>query len=131
MKLVRHLGAGGAQPPTVFAELVAAAEESGFDSLFTAEAWGSDALTPLAWSGRDTTNLRLGTSIVQMSGLSPASIAMHALTLDHLSNGRFIPGMAVSGPQVVAGRYGQPFANPTARSRWVGRTSDVEGQDIS
>src|SRR3546814_17627510 len=93
MKLVRHLGAGGAQPPTVFAELVAAAEESGFDSLFTAEAWGSDALTPLAWWGRDTTNLRLGTSIVQMSGRSPASIALHALTRDHLPNGRFILGM--------------------------------------
>src|SRR3546814_18119444 len=75
----------------------------------------SDLRTPLAWWGRDTTNLRLGTSIVQMSGRSPASIAMHALTLDHLSNGRFILGMGVSGPQVVEGWYGQPFAKPLAR----------------
>src|SRR3546814_11599660 len=78
MKLGLQLGYWGAQPPTGVAELVAAAEESGFDSLFTAEAWGSDALTPLAWWGRDTTNLRLGTSIVQMSGRSPASIAMRS-----------------------------------------------------
>src|SRR3546814_13426231 len=119
MKLVRHLGAGGAQPPTVFAELVAAAEESGFDSLFTAEAWGSDALTPLAWWGGDTTNLRLGTSIVQMSGRSPASIAMHALTLDHPSHGRFLLGMGATGPHVVEGSSGHHFANPPARTRAV------------
>src|SRR3546814_5006949 len=79
----------------------------------------SDLRTPLAWWARDTTNLRLGTSIVQMSGRSPASIAMHALTLDHLSNGRFILGMGVSGPQVVEGWYGQPFAKPLARTREV------------
>ena len=67
MKLGLQLGYWQAQPPTNHAELVAAAEESGFDSIFTAEAWGSDAFTPLAWWGRETSRVRLGTSIVQMS----------------------------------------------------------------
>lgn len=119
MKLGLQLGYWGAQPPAHHAELVAAAEESGFDAIFTAEAWGSDAFTPLAWWGRETSRLKLGTSIVQMSGRSPASIAMHALTLDHLSGGRVILGMGVSGPQVVEGWYGQPFAKPLARTREV------------
>jgi F420-dependent oxidoreductase-like protein len=73
----------------------------------------------LAWWGRETSRVKLGTSIVQMSGRSPTSIAMHALTLDHLSNGRVILGMGVSGPQVVEGWYGQPFAKPLARTREV------------
>jgi F420-dependent oxidoreductase-like protein len=119
MKLGLQLGYWGAQPPEGVAELVAAAEESGFDALFTAEAYGSDAFTPLAWWGRETSRLRLGTSIVQMSGRSPASIAMHALTLDHLSGGRVVLGMGVSGPQVVEGWYGAPFAKPLARTREV------------
>lgn len=119
MKLGLQLGYWGAQPPTGVAELVAAAEESGFDTVFTAEAWGSDAFTPLAWWGRATSRIRLGTSIVQMSGRSPASIAMHALTLDHLSGGRFVLGLGVSGPQVVEGWYGQPFGKPLARTREV------------
>ena len=119
MDLGLQLGYWGAQPPTGTAELVAAAEEAGFDALFTAEAWGSDAFTPLTWWGRETTRLRLGTSIVQMSGRTPTSIAMHALTLDHLSGGRVVLGMGVSGPQVVEGWYGQPFAKPLARTREV------------
>jgi F420-dependent oxidoreductase-like protein len=119
MRLGLQLGYWQAQPPTGVAELVAAAEESGFDAIFTAEAWGSDAFTPLAWWGRETSTLRLGTSIVQMSGRAPTSIAMHALTLDHLSRGRVILGMGVSGPQVVEGWYGQPFGKPLARTREV------------
>lgn len=119
MKLGLQLGYWGAQPPSGVAELVAAAEESGFDAIFTAEAWGSDAFTPLAWWGRETSRVRLGTSIVQMSGRAPTSIAMHALTLDHLSGGRVVLGMGVSGPQVVEGWYGAPFAKPLARTREV------------
>jgi F420-dependent oxidoreductase-like protein len=119
MKLGLQLGYWGAQPPTGTAELVAAAEDAGFDAIFTAEAWGSDAFTPLAWWGRETSRVRLGTSIVQMSGRSPTSIAMHALTLDHLSGGRVVLGMGVSGPQVVEGWYGQPFSKPLARTREV------------
>ena len=119
MKLGLQLGYWGAQPPEGVAELVAAAEDAGFDALFTAEAWGSDAFTPLAWWGRETSRMRLGTSIVQMSGRTPTSIAMHALTLDHLSNGRVVLGMGVSGPQVVEGWYGVGFAKPLARTREV------------
>ncbi|MFS3130619.1 LLM class F420-dependent oxidoreductase [Nocardioides sp. Bht2] len=119
MKLGLQLGYWGAQPPTGVGDLVAAAEDSGFDAIFTAEAWGSDAFTPLAWWGKDTTRLRLGTSIVQMSGRTPTSIAMHALTLDHLTGGRMILGMGVSGPQVVEGWYGVPYSKPLARTREV------------
>ena len=119
MKLGLQLGYWGAQPPANAHELVTAAEESGFDAIFTAEAYGSDAFTPLAWWGRETSRVRLGTSIVQMSGRTPTSIAMHALTLDHLSGGRVVLGMGVSGPQVVEGWYGRPFARPLARTREV------------
>lgn len=119
MKLGLQLGYWGAQPPAGVGEVVAAAEEAGFDAIFTAEAWGSDAFTPLAWWGRETSRIKLGTSIAQMSGRAPTSIAMHALTLDHLSGGRVILGMGVSGPQVVEGWYGEPFAKPLARTREV------------
>ena len=119
MKLGLQLGYWGAGPPAGTADLVAAAEDAGFDAIFTAEAWGSDAFTPLAWWGRETSRVRLGTSIVQMSGRTPTSIAMHALTLDHLTGGRVVLGMGVSGPQVVEGWYGQPFAKPLARTREV------------
>jgi F420-dependent oxidoreductase-like protein len=119
MKLGLQLGYWGAQPPTGVAELVAAAEDAGWDAIFTAEAWGSDAFTPLAWWGRETSRVRLGTSIVQMSGRTPTSIAMHALTLDHLTGGRVVLGMGVSGPQVVEGWYGVPFEKPLARTREV------------
>lgn len=119
MRLALQLGYWGAQPPTGVGGLVAAAEDAGFDAVFAAEAYGSDAFTPLAWWGRETERIRLGTSIVQMSGRTPTSIAMHVLTLDHLSGGRVVLGMGVSGPQVVEGWYGQPFAQPLARTREV------------
>ncbi|MBP2473071.1 F420-dependent oxidoreductase-like protein [Crossiella equi] len=89
----------------------------GFDAVFAAESWGSDAFTPLAWWGAHTTRLRLGTSVAQLSARSPASCAMHALTLDHLSGGRAVLGLGVSGPQVVEGWYGAPFRKPLARTR--------------
>jgi F420-dependent oxidoreductase-like protein len=117
MKLGLQLGYWGAQPPENPADLVAAAEEAGFDALFTAEAWGSDAYTPLAWWGSSTSRLRLGTSVVQLSARTPTACAMAALTLDHLSGGRHILGLGVSGPQVVEGWYGQKFPKPLARTR--------------
>ncbi|WP_067976240.1 LLM class F420-dependent oxidoreductase [Mycolicibacter icosiumassiliensis] len=117
MKLGLQLGYWGAQPPTNHAELVAAAEDAGFDSVFTAEAWGSDAYTPLAWWGSSTSRVRLGTSVVQLSARTPTACAMAALTLDHLSGGRHILGLGVSGPQVVEGWYGQRFGKPLARTR--------------
>ena len=117
MRLGLNLGYWMAQPPTGIADLVAAAEDCGFDAVFAAESWGSDAFTPLAWWGSATTRLRLGTAIAQMSARSPASAAMHVLTLDHLTKGRVILGLGVSGPQVVEGWYGQPFSRPLARTR--------------
>ena len=117
MKLGLQLGYWGAQPPDNTAALVATAEEAGFDAVFTAEAWGSDAYTPLAWWGAATQRLRLGTSVVQLSARTPTACAMAALTLDHLSGGRHILGLGVSGPQVVEGWYGQRFAKPLARTR--------------
>ncbi|WP_135458627.1 LLM class F420-dependent oxidoreductase [Mycobacterium sp. DL99] len=117
MKLGLQLGYWGAQPPTNHAELVSAAEAEGFDTVFTAEAWGSDAYTPLAWWGRETTRMRLGTSVIQLSARTPTACAMAALTLDHLSGGRHILGLGVSGPQVVEGWYGAKFPKPLARTR--------------
>jgi F420-dependent oxidoreductase-like protein len=104
-------------PPPGIEETIAEAERLGFDSMWTAEAYGSDVLTPLAWWGARTEKLRLGTAIVQMSARTPAATAMAAMTMDHLSGGRFILGLGVSGPQVVEGWYGQPFAKPLARTR--------------
>src|SRR5829696_347955 len=104
-------------PPPDAAEQVAAAEELGFDSIWTSEAYGSDCFTPLAWWGRATHRVKLGTAITQISARSPASTAMTAITLDHLSGGRLILGLGVSGPQVVEGWYGQPYAKPLARTR--------------
>src|SRR5699024_361459 len=112
-----QLGYWGAQPPQDVPALLAAAEERGFDSAFTAESWGSDALTPLAWHGSRTSRLRLGTSVAQLSARTPTAAAMAALTMDHLTEGRFILGLGVSGPQVVEGWYGRPFAKPLARTR--------------
>jgi len=106
-----------AAPPPHFVEVAQEAEKLGFDSAWTAEAWGSDAFTPLAWIGAHTSRIKLGTSIVQLSGRTPTSTAMHALTLDHLSKGRLMLGLGVSGPQVVEGWYGQPFSKPLSRTR--------------
>ena len=117
MKLGLQLGYWGAQPPTDAVEKILEAERLGYDIVFTAEAWGSDAFGPLAWWGSQTTRIRLGTSIVQISARTPASCAMHALTLDHLSGGRMVLGLGVSGPQVVEGWYGRPFGKPLARTR--------------
>jgi F420-dependent oxidoreductase-like protein len=98
-------------------ETVLAAERCGYDSVFTAEAYGSDAFTTLAWYGARTSRIKLGTAVVQMSARTPAATAMHALTLDALSGGRVILGLGASGPQVVEGWYGQPFPKPLARTR--------------
>lgn len=117
MKLGLQLGYWGSAPPVAGQDLVVEADRVGFDGVFSAESWGSDAFTPLAWWGSSTSRVRLGTSVAQISARSPASCAMHALTLDHLSGGRCVLGLGVSGPQVVEGWYGQPFAKPLARIR--------------
>ena len=117
MKLGLQLGYWPAQPPAKVGELVQAADRSGFDTVVTAESWGSDAFTPLAWWGSATERVRLWTSVAQLSARTPTAAAMAALTLDHLSGGRAILGLGVSGPQVVEGWYGQPFGKPLARTR--------------
>jgi len=117
VKFGLQLGYWDAHPPTNHAQLVAAAEDAGFDTVFTAEAWGSDAFTPLAWWGRQTSRMRLGVSVAQLSARTPTACAMASLTLDHLSGGRHILGLGVSGPQVVEGWYGQRFPKPLARTR--------------
>ncbi len=98
-------------------ERVLIAEDLGYESVWTAEAYGSDAISPLCWLGARTKRIKLGTSVMQLSARSPAMAAMTAMTIDHLSGGRFILGIGVSGPQVVEGWYGQPFPRPMERTR--------------
>ncbi|KFZ81188.1 NADP oxidoreductase [Amycolatopsis sp. MJM2582] len=117
MKLGYHLGYWSSGPPEGALDAILRAEELGFDSVWTAEGYGSDAFTPLAWWGASTSRIKLGTNIVQMSARTPTATAMHALTLDHLSGGRFVLGLGASGPQVVEGWYGQPYPKPLARTR--------------
>jgi len=126
LSLGLNLGYWGGGPPPGAAESVLEAESLGFDSVWTAEAYGSDALLPLAWWGAATERIKLGTGIVQISARTPAATAMAAMTLDHLSHGRLILGLGVSGPQVVEGWYGQPFAKPLARTReYIGILRDI------
>ena len=117
IKLGYSTGYWSAGPPRGALEAIQEAERLGFDSVWTAEAYGSDALTPLAWWGAHTERIRLGTGIIQLSARTPAATAMAAITLDHLSGGRFILGLGASGPQVVEGWYGQPYPRPLARTR--------------
>ncbi|HEX5613694.1 MAG TPA: LLM class F420-dependent oxidoreductase [Acidimicrobiia bacterium] len=117
MKLGYQIGYWGSGPPADLPATLAVAEDLGYDSFWTAEAYGSDALTPLAWWGAATSRIKLGTSICQLSARSPAAMAMAALTLDHLSNGRFILGLGTSGPQVAEGWYGDDYRKPLARTR--------------
>jgi F420-dependent oxidoreductase-like protein len=117
LKLGLMLGYWGGGPPPGAQETVLEAERLSFDSVWTAEAYGSDVLTPLAWWGAATTKIKLGTAIAQISARTPAATAMAAMSLDHLSGGRMVLGLGVSGPQVVEGWYGQPFAKPLARMR--------------
>ena len=117
MRIGLHTGYWSAGPPEGMAEAVVEADALGVDSVWTAEAYGSDALTPLAWWGSRTERIRLGTAVAQISARTPTATAMAALTLDHLSGGRFVLGLGVSGPQVVEGWYGQPYPRPLARTR--------------
>ena len=117
MKLGLNTGYWAGGPPPGVEEAIQEAERLGFDSIWTAEAYGSDVLTPLAWWGAKTSRVKLGTAIMQMSARQPAAAAMAAMTLDHLSGGRVILGLGVSGPQVVEGWYGMPFEKPLARTR--------------
>jgi F420-dependent oxidoreductase-like protein len=98
-------------------DLVQEADRLGYYAVWTAEAYGSDAVTPLAWLGALTQNIHLGTAIMQMPGRSPANAAMTAMSLNQLSGGRFLLGLGLSGPQVVEGWHGVSYARPLTRTR--------------
>ena len=118
MKLGLNTGFWASRAPAATTlDAIREAEGLGFDSVWTSEAYGCDVLTPLAWWGSHTERVRLGTSIMQISARRPTAAAMAAITMDHLSGGRFVLGLGVSGPQVVEGWYGEPFSKPLARTR--------------
>ncbi|MGW5518264.1 LLM class F420-dependent oxidoreductase [Nocardia africana] len=117
MKIGVMAGYWGAQPPRQMEQTIAEAERVGVDSFWTAESYGSDALTPLAWWGATTSRIALGTSVCQISARTPTALAMAAQTIDHLSGGRLILGIGASGPQVVEGWYGRPYPRPLERTR--------------
>ena len=99
-------------------EAVRRAEELGYHSVWSAEAYGTDALSPLAYLAALTSRIKLGTAVVQLAARPPATLAMHAMTIDGLAGGnRVIIGIGVSGPQIVEGWYGQPWGRPVARLR--------------
>src|SRR5713226_1987053 len=116
MRLGLNLGYWGAGAADGVA-LVREAERLGYDSVWTAEAYGSDAVTPLTWVGALTSKIRLGTAILQMPARTPAMTAMSAATLDLMSGGRFLLGLGLSGPQVVEGWHGQPYGKPLGKTR--------------
>lgn len=138
MRLGLNLGYWGGRPADAV-PLVRAAEALGYDSVWTAEAYGSDCITPLAWVGALTSRIKLGTGIMQIPARTPAMAAMTVATLDLLSGGRVLMGLGVSGPQVVEGWHGQPYGKPLVRTREyveivrtiLARTSplDFQGQE--
>jgi F420-dependent oxidoreductase-like protein len=118
MKLGLSLGYAppGTNPADLF-PLVQEAERLGFDSVWVAEAWGTDAVSVLGWLAARTERIKLGSAIMQIPGRTPANTAMTAATLDLLSGGRFLLGLGTSGPQVVEGWHGQPWGKPLGKTR--------------
>jgi len=117
MKLGIGIGYSGAKMELPL-RLVQRAEELGYDSVWTAETYGSDAITPLAYMGALTKRIKLATGIVQLAARTPANLAMCAQTIDAMAGeGRVILGIGVSGPQIVEGWYGQPWGKPNTRLR--------------
>ena len=116
MKLGFLLGYSGKQVHIPM-DLIKQAEEMGYDSVWTAEAYGNDAVTAAAWVLAQTSKIRVGTAIMQMPARTPAMCAMTSMSLDQLSGGRFIVGLGASGPQVVEGWHGVPYGKPVTRTR--------------
>jgi len=116
MRLGMMLGYSGAQL-TLPIDAIQEADRLGYYAVWTAEAYGSDAVTPLAWIGALTQQIHLGTAIMQMPARTPAMTAMTAMTLDQLSGGRMLLGLGLSGPQVVEGWHGQPYGKPLGKTR--------------
>jgi F420-dependent oxidoreductase-like protein len=103
--------------PAELTPLVRMAEGLGYDSVWAAEAWGTDAVTVLSWLAASTERIKVGSAIMQMPGRTPPNTAMTAATLDLMSEGRFILGLGTSGPQVVEGWHGQPWGKPLGKTR--------------
>src|SRR3954469_20074096 len=103
--------------PLRLIELAQEAERLGYSSAWAAEAWGTDAVSVLAWLGAVTETIQLGTGILQLPARTPANTAMTAVTLDLLSGGRVLLGLGTSGPQVVEGWHGEPWGKPLAKTR--------------
>lgn len=116
MKLGLNIGYFGTAIAQNFT-IISTAEDLGYDSVWTAEAYGSDALTPLAWIAAKTERIKVGSAVFQMPARTPAMTAMTAATLDTMSNGRFLLGLGVSGPQVVEGWHGRPYGKPLGVTR--------------
>ena len=126
MRLGLNLGYFGAAAPADTIPVVQHAETLGYHSVWTAEAYGSDAVVPLTWAAACTSTINVGTAIMQMPARTPANTAMTAATLDLLSGGRFLLGLGLSGPQVVEGWHGQPYGKPLGKTReYVSIVRDV------
>ena len=116
MRLGLNIGYSGARIELPLA-LIQEADRLGYYAVWTAEAYGSDCVSPLAWIGALTSTIKLGSGIMQMPARSPAMTAMTAITLDQLSGGRALLGLGLSGPQVVEGWHGQPYGKPLTKTR--------------
>lgn len=116
MRLGLNIGYSGARIDLPL-DLIREADRLGYHAVWTAEAYGSDCISPLAWIGAVTKTIRLGSGIMQMPARSPAMTAMTAITLDQLSGGRFLLGLGLSGPQVVEGWHGRPYGKPLGKTR--------------
>ena len=125
LKLGLNFGYWAGGPPPTALESLKEAEQLGFESCWTAEAYGSDALIPLAWWGSETGRIKLGTAIVQISARTPAATAMAALTLDHLSGGRLILGVGAGWYRRDYDEYGYDFATAADRLRTLERGLEV------
>src|SRR3982750_636155 len=118
MKLGVHIGYWGFGLTSADQlEIVREAERLGYDSVWTAEAYGSDAATILGWLAGQTTTIKLGSAIFQMPARTPAMTAMTAATLDQMSGGRMLLGLGLSGPQVVEGWHGEAYGKPLGKTR--------------
>ncbi|KZX55012.1 LLM class F420-dependent oxidoreductase [Halioglobus sp. HI00S01] len=116
MKLGFLLGYSGKQIHIPM-DLITQAESMGYDSVWTAEAYGNDSITAASWILAQTSKIKVGTAIMQMPARTPAMAAMTAMSLDQLSGGRFIMGLGASGPQVVEGWHGVPYGKPVTRTK--------------
>ena len=116
MRLGLMIGYSGAKIEVPLA-MIQEADQLGYYAVWTAEAYGSDCVTPLAWIGAQTQHIHLGTAIMQMPARTPAMTAMTAMTLDQLSGGRMLLGLGLSGPQVVEGWHGQAYGKPLGKTR--------------